>query len=269
MDDASTSETKAVCASFPDIQYLRLEQQRGVGFARAAGIEASTAEFISFLDDDDARLPGSVDRQLAVFDTVPEAALVYGQVYLASETVTIDRQPLYPQFCASGDVFWTLIGYNFIPSVSAVVRRSAIDAVGGLCHEAGPADDWDLWLRISERYPIATVPEPVVSYRKATLWSKQGSSRLADGLLDASMRVLERCATLPRAKADPRAFRLAKQRMRRRLCLHLMGEAFDAARHGDSYVFVSLQHALATPDAFVHSLFSAQAWRKLRERLGS
>jgi glycosyltransferase involved in cell wall biosynthesis len=268
VDDGSTDETSAVCASLPDIVYVRLEQRRGVGFARAAGIAASSGEYISFLDDDDARLPGSIDRQLAIFEAVPEAALVYGQIYLATQSLAVDRRPL-PKFCASGDVFWTLIGSNFIPSCSAVVRRSAIEAVGGLFHEAMPADDWDLWLRIAERYPIATLPEPVAIYREPTLWSKQGSSRLADGLLGADMRVLERCARLPRAKADPRAFRRAMRRLKRVVCLRLLGETFEAARRGDSYAFVSLRHAVATPEAFVHALFSPRTWRKLRERFGS
>ena len=269
VDDGSTDETSAVCASLRDIVYVRLEERRGVGFAREAGLAASSGEYISFLDDDDARLPGSIDRQLAILEAVPNAALVYGQIYLATQSLAIDHRPLFPRFCASGDVFWTLIASNFIPSCSAVVRRSAIEAVGGLFHEAMPADDWDLWLRIAERYPIATLPEPVAIYREPTLWSKQGSSRLADGLLGADMRVLERCARLPRAKANPRAFRRAMRCLKRGLCLRLLGETFEAARRGDSYAFTSLRHAVATPDAFVHALFSLQTWRKLREHVES
>src|SRR5215212_3509386 len=146
------------------------------------------------------------------------------------------------------------MGGNFIPSCSVLVRRGAIEAVGGLFHEATPADDWDLWLRIAERYPIAALPEPVSIYRQPTLWSKQGSSRLADGLLSADLRVLERCAKLPRARANPRAFRRAARRLRGSICLRLLAETFEAARRGDSYASVSLRHAVAAPGAFVHAL---------------
>ena len=269
VDDGSTDETSAVCASLGDIVYVRLERRRGVGFARATGIAASSGEYIAFLDDDDARLPGSIDLQLAILDAAPEAALVYGQIHLATQSLAIDHRPLFPQFCASGDVFWMLVGSNFIPSCSAVVRRSAIEAVGGVFHEATPADDWDLWLRIAERYPVAALAEPVAIYREPTLWSKQGSSRFAEGLLGADMRVLERCARLPRAKANPRAFRRATRHLKRRMCLRLLSDTFQAARRGDSYAFVSLRHAVVTPDAFVRALFSRQTWRKLREQFGS
>jgi glycosyltransferase involved in cell wall biosynthesis len=269
VDDCSTDETSAVCASFRDIVYVRLEQCRGVGAARAAGIAASSGAYISFLDDDDARLPGSIDRQLAILEAAPEAAFVYGQVHGALQSLALDGRRPAPQLCPSGDVFWILLAGNFIPSCSVVVRRGAIEAVGGLFPEAAPADDWDLWLRITERYAVAALPEPVAIYRQPTLWSKQGSSRLADGLLSADLRVLERCAKLPRAVANPRALRRAARQVRGSICLRLLAETFQAARRGDPYASVSLRYAAATPGAFVHALLAPHRWRKLRELVGS
>ena len=269
VDDGSTDETSSVCASLRDVVYVRLEERHGVGYARAAGIAASSGAYISFLDDDDARIPGSIDRQLAVLDAAPDAALVYGQIYHATQSLEIDGYRPFPRFCPSGDVFWMLIDRNFIPSCSVVIRRTALESVGGTFHEATPADDWDLWLRIAERYPLAVLPEPVSIYRKPTFWSKQGSSRLADGLLSADLRVLERCAKLPRAMADPRAFRRAARRVKGAICLRLIAETFEAAWRGDPYAFVSLRLAVATSDAIVHAIFSPHTWKKLQERLGS
>jgi glycosyltransferase involved in cell wall biosynthesis len=268
VDDGSRDATSSVCTSLKDIVYVRLEERHGVGYARAAGIAASSGAYISFLDDDDVRIPGSIDRQLAFLEAAPEAALVYGQIYLATQSFEIDSRAPFPRFCPSGDVFWMLIESNFIPSCTVVIRRDAIDAVGGMFHEATPADDWDLWLRLTERYPICALPEPVSIYRKPTLWSKQGSSRLADGLLSADLRVLERCAKLPRAMADPRAFRRAARRVKGAICLRLLQETFEAAWRRDPYAFVSLRHAMAT-SAFVHALFSPRTWKKLQERVRS
>jgi glycosyltransferase involved in cell wall biosynthesis len=267
VDDGSTDETSAVCASFRNIVHIRLEQQRGVGCARSAGIAASSGEFIAFLDDDDARLPGSIDRQLAILDAAPGAALVYGQVHLATQSLSVDGSQPFPQFCPSGDVFWALIDGNFIPSCSAVVRRSAVESVGGMFPSAMPADDWDLWLRIAERYPVAVLTEPVSIYRKPTLWSKQGSSRLLDGPLSADLRVLERCANLPRAVANRRAFHGAVRRRRSTICFRLLTEAFVAAGRGDAYALASLRHAVAAPGALVHMIFSPHIWRRLWQQV--
>lgn len=266
VDDGSTDETSALCASFRDIVYVRLEERRGVGYARAAGIAASTGAYVSFLDDDDARLPGTIDRQLAILEAAPDAALVYGQIYQATQRLAIDERRLFPRVCPDGDLFWKLIDHNFIPTCSVVMRRSAVESVGGVFHEAAPADDWDLWLRIAERYPIVVLPQPVSIYRQPTFWSKQGSSRVVDGLLFADLRVLERCAKLPRAVADPQTFRRAARRVRGVLCLRLLAETAVAARRGDSYAFTSFRHAVATRDAFLHAILSPHTWKKLRER---
>jgi hypothetical protein len=59
VDDASTDETGEVCRSLPDISYIRVDHQQGVACARNLGLKASSGEFISFLDDDDERLPGA------------------------------------------------------------------------------------------------------------------------------------------------------------------------------------------------------------------
>jgi glycosyltransferase involved in cell wall biosynthesis len=267
VDDGSGDETRSICASFPDVIHVRLEQRGGVGVARAAGIHASSGEYVSFLDDDDARLPASIDRQIAVLEAHPEAALVYGQVYRATQNLDVDKRRPFPRSHPSGDVFWELIGRNFIPTCSVVARRSAIEAVGGLFPEAAPADDWDLWLRLSERFPIAVLPEPVSVYRQPTLWSRQGSSRAADGLLGADMRVMERSATLPRSKASPRAFHRAVQSVRGTICLRLLAESLEAARHGDPYARLSFRHAVATSSSVVQAIFSPHIWRKLRERI--
>jgi glycosyltransferase involved in cell wall biosynthesis len=268
VDDGSTDETSTVCASFADVVCVRLEDRRGVGHARAAGVQASSGAYLSFLDDDDVRLPGSIDREVALLEALPDAALVYGQVYRGTQDLAVDEERRVPRSCPSGDVFWTLIGRNFIPSGSVVVRRSAIDAAGGLYPEAAPADDWDLWLRIAERHPIVALAEPVAIYREPTLWSRQGSSRITDGLLRADLRVLHRAAKLPRAIADPRAFRRAARHLKRDICNRLLAETLEAARGRDRHALVSLRHAIvSTPGAFVRSIFSRHAWKKLRERV--
>ena len=64
VDDCSSDETPEVCASISDIRYVRLQTNGGLANARNAGIAESSCEFVAFLDDDDLRLPGSLDKQL-------------------------------------------------------------------------------------------------------------------------------------------------------------------------------------------------------------
>src|SRR5262249_1926498 len=64
VDDCSTDDTPEVCARVPRIRYVRLSENGGLANARNAGIAETSSEFIAFLDDDDLRLPGSLDKQL-------------------------------------------------------------------------------------------------------------------------------------------------------------------------------------------------------------
>src|SRR6187549_1762319 len=65
VDDASTDETAKVCLKLEGIKYIRIERNQRVAGARNLGILASTADYITFHDDDDLRIPGSLDKQVA------------------------------------------------------------------------------------------------------------------------------------------------------------------------------------------------------------
>jgi len=63
VDDCSTDDTREICAGIADIRYVRLKTNGGLANARNVGIAESSCEFVAFLDDDDLRLPGSLDKQ--------------------------------------------------------------------------------------------------------------------------------------------------------------------------------------------------------------
>ena len=79
VDDASTDATAKVARSLHGIKYIRLEHNEGVAGARNLGILASRADYIAFLDDDDLRLPGSLDAQVEALKENPERGLPAGR----------------------------------------------------------------------------------------------------------------------------------------------------------------------------------------------
>ena len=107
VDDASKDETALVCRELAGINYIRLERNQGVAGARNVGILASSSEFIAFLDDDDLRLPGSLDLQRETLAANPEAALVCGAMLIADQDYGLTGEISFPGH-AGGDVFWQL-----------------------------------------------------------------------------------------------------------------------------------------------------------------
>jgi len=225
VDDASTDETADLCASIKGIRYVRVERNQGVAGARNIGLVASRGEFISFLDDDDLRLPNSLDEQIEALSHAPEAMLCYAQAI--PEDAGGKRQTPFPEHCLQGDIFWELLAQNFIPCTSVVFRRSCIGRVGLLDHHRNRIDDWDLWLRIAEIFPVVGLSKPVVIWRQPTPTSAQGSSNTVELIALATTHFRHNCLRMPRvAQASRRERQQAWRAFSINFAEHLAWEAF-------------------------------------------
>jgi len=79
--DASTALAREYAQRYPDmVRYLEHfgHQNRGMSASRNLGIANARGEYIAFLDADDVWLPLKLERQVAILDSQPEAAMVYG-----------------------------------------------------------------------------------------------------------------------------------------------------------------------------------------------
>jgi glycosyltransferase involved in cell wall biosynthesis len=259
VDDASTDDTAEACRALSSISYIRLAHNQGVAGARNVGILSSSAEYIAFLDDDDLRLPGSLDLQLAILRNTPSAALIYGQALIggATDRFAHDR---YPEPCPEGDIFWQLVTQNFIPSGSVLFRRSCLFSTGLLdCSIAG-IDDWDLWVRVAALYPVAALDEPVVIWRRPSPDSDQSSARAVDMVALSTRQFRGQWLRMPRvAQASPVVRRKAARHFSQNMASHLASEAIRSLLHGqvmraNQCVVAVLRH---------HS--PGLAWRVLRK----
>lgn len=232
VDDASTDETASVCAKLTGIKYVRLDRNQGVAGARNAGILESTAEFIAFLDDDDLRLPDSLDHQIALLDSLPEAGFAGGGVLIGDQNCNPTGETAVVR-AESGDLFWKILelGVHLIPG-SVVVRKSCFREVGLFNRHLAGIDDWDMWTRIAEVRPVIVDPRPVCIYRQATPESKQGSSSMARHLLRASNHQ-QRLLSLERARqATPSQRRELRRMTRRRIADTLSWRAAEELPRG-------------------------------------
>lgn len=233
VDDASTDETARLCRSIPQLTYVRAERNQRVAGARNLGILASRGEFLSFLDDDDVRLPGSLDRQLAALASEPRAGFIYGQAILSGQDGTGEKDR-YPACCPQGDIFFRLLVQNFIPCGSVVFRRACLSRVGLLDDALAGIDDWDLWLRIAALYPVMALEQPVVRWRKSTPVSGQGTSRASEIVDLSTMQFRESWLALARvAEADASKRREVSHLFSEKMASHLLWETWRAFAAGE------------------------------------
>ena len=234
VDDCSTDDTPEVCATLRDIRYVRLKANGGLANARNVGIAESSSEFVTFLDDDDLRLPNSLDKQLQALTANHRAAFCYGQALIGDARRQLPTGEIYPSACPQGDIFWDLLEDNFIPVPSVLARKSSLLKQGGFNTDLKLIEDWDMWLRLSERFAVVAVEEPVAIHRKAISESNQMCSNSAE-LCRQALRVQEQALKLPRAQAASREKRRdVRRKFRDRVYKILMTEATKSIHKGDT-----------------------------------
>lgn len=232
VDDASTDDTAHICRQTPGIRYVRVERNQKVAGARNIGILHSRADYITFLDDDDVRLPLSLDLQIEALSSAPQAGLIYGQALVADQRGVVTGD-YHPKRCPHGDVFWELLCRNFIPCGTAVFRRACVFRIGLLDQSVPGVDDWDLWVRVAALYDVMALERPVMIWRRSTPTSGQGTSR-ADELVGMSTRLFRRkWLALPRACDAPVQMRRdAWRQFSKNMAGHLWLETVRAFKYG-------------------------------------
>jgi len=234
VDDCSTDDTPEFCANLSGIRYLRLSSNHGLAYARNVGIAESSSEFVAFLDDDDLRLPRSLDAQLRVLIADRHIAFCYGQALIGDPRRQLPTGEIYPLTCPQGDIFWDLLEYNFIPMPSVLARKSSLIEQGCFNTNLNLSEDWDMWLRLSECFLIAAVEEPVAIHRKAIAESNQMCSNSAE-LCKKALHVQQLALNRPRAQAAARAKRrYVRRKFRDRAYEILMKEATNSIHEGNA-----------------------------------
>jgi glycosyltransferase involved in cell wall biosynthesis len=219
VDDGSQDETATVCQGLRGIKYVRLKRNQGVAAARNVGIFNSSSEYIAFLDDDDLRLPGSLDFQREMLAANPEAGFICGGMVMADQDYQETGEISLPR--QTGDVFWDILELDFpIMPLSVMVRRDCFLRVGLFNHHLQGVDDWDMFVRLSELYPVLVTSQPVAVYRKPTFFSGQGSSSQAKQLLRAVVHQRE-LFQLPRVRQAS----ASKRRQTRRRTINRVADA--------------------------------------------
>ncbi len=163
IDDGSTDDPATVVAKFHGVRLIR-QDNRGVAAARNTGLRGCKTSHIVFLDADDRLLPTALQTGLICIAGRPDCAFVYGGYRLISD----NGHPIAPDcfWPIDGDAHLALLRSNLLgPAATALYRRDCLLA-NEYDETLRRAEDYDLYLRITQRYPIASHPEIVVEYRR-------------------------------------------------------------------------------------------------------
>lgn len=166
IDDGSTDRTPAIAAEYaekdPRIMVHR-QENRGQVAAMRLGVDMARSDLIARIDADDKAFPRRFERQVEYMEMNSDVVMVGGQAIVIDEEgelVEVANRPTTRELCADA----LAIGNCF--SHSAVTfRRSAYYECGGYQSSYAPAEDYDLFLRLSEVGGVTNLGTTVVAYR--------------------------------------------------------------------------------------------------------
>jgi glycosyltransferase involved in cell wall biosynthesis len=168
VDDQSTDGTADIIHWYA-ARDARVEVVRGPGTgivgALKAGMARATGEYLARMDGDDVCLPERFERQVEWLDARPECVLVGSRVLLMDG----EGEPIR-EWCAElahEEIDQAHMAWGWpVVHPAVMMRRDAVDRVGGYREQYTHVEDLDLFLRLAEVGRLCNLPEVLLKYRK-------------------------------------------------------------------------------------------------------
>jgi len=173
IDDGSTDKTAKILAAYASRDgRLRVRRQENKGRTESlnTGIGLAEGKYIVRMDADDVSLPHRFQVQLDFMEQHPEVCLLsssYDRINRAGRILDRVSFPL-----RDDEIRSMMLHNNPLCHPAVMMRKDVAIACGGYRKVFSEAEDYDLWLRMSERSQLANLEEPVLQYR---IHSKQAS----------------------------------------------------------------------------------------------
>jgi len=163
VDDGSPDDTAAVARRYPVVYVRRLNG--GLSAARNTGLSQASGGLVVFLDADDRMLPNGLQRNASLLVADPRLGFAGGHShYITADGATI---PSAAREWPSGDAYTALLLRNRIRMPGMVMfPRRVLDEIGGFDSAVDACGDYDLYLRVSRRFPIVFHDDVIAEYRR-------------------------------------------------------------------------------------------------------
>lgn len=166
VNDGSSDNIVQWANSLTDERVKLISQSnQGVSTARNTAISKARGEYIAFLDADDLWQETKIEKQVQFLDNNPTVGLVATWMILIDEQGNLGSEVKLD--FKQGNVKKKLMEVNLISCGSIpMVRCDCFDAVGLFEPNLRFGEDWEMWMRIAEKYNFGLIKELLVYYRQ-------------------------------------------------------------------------------------------------------
>lgn len=163
IDDGSTDDTPSVLNAYGHRIASYRQPNKGVSAARNKGLEMASGALIAFLDSDDLWCPGKLSAQVDFFNAHPEAMICQTEETWIRNNVRVNPKKRHKK--PSGTIYERSLALCLVSPSAVMIREELFDIVGHFDEDLPACEDYDLWLRISWRFPVFLIDSPLIIKR--------------------------------------------------------------------------------------------------------
>lgn len=166
INDGSSDRSEEIIKQSSDerIRLISHQENQGIYASNMEGIHEAKGEFIALLDHDDICLPDRLELQYNYLITHPDVAICGGNAkYISENGEVLDEVGV--ALCDVHRLKMKLLFANQLVNPSVMFRKSAFIELEGY-HRFGLAEDYDFYLRASERFDIVNLKATLLLYRQ-------------------------------------------------------------------------------------------------------
>ncbi len=164
INDGSLDRTSAVVLAINDERLRLIEQENGgVAKARNNGINNAKGEYIAFLDSDDLWLEDKLEKQVSVL-VVGKHVMCYSKTWCFRDSLN-QISDSFVNIAMNFEDKDKILIYDFIPTLTVLISKEVLDEVGCFDETLRGTEDWDLWIRVLQKYEAIYLEEFLAKYR--------------------------------------------------------------------------------------------------------
>ncbi len=160
VDDGSTDDTAQWLSSHYSQVSLICQANKGVSAARNAGISSATGEWIALLDSDDCWFPQKLSTQLQLLQQQPDIRLCHSEEHWIRSGKRVN--PMNKHQKSGGWIFQQCLPLCAISPSASLIKKCVFDELGGFDESLPACEDYDYWLRLCSREPVAFCSDALI-----------------------------------------------------------------------------------------------------------
>ena len=158
VDDGSTDNTPNIASQYP-VRLIR-QENKGVSAARNAGIKAARGEIIALLDSDDEWRKDHLACHKEFFTKNPSYKIHQTDEMWIRNGKFLNKKKIHQK--KEDFIFYESLHLCLISPSAVAIKKELFSEVGLFNEDFAVCEDYELWLRITKKYPIGFTPKATV-----------------------------------------------------------------------------------------------------------